>query len=60
MYLILLFGRNAIHHAVNVVDIIIYHSCFFLSSVWFSAVKATNNLGLIPCHVLFVMFLIKQ
>ena len=56
MYLILLFGRNAIHHAVNVVDIIIYHSCFFLSSVWFSAEKATNNLGLIPSHVLLVMF----
>ena len=33
---------------------------FCFSSVLYSAAKATSNLDVIPCHVLFVMFPIKQ
>ena len=58
-----LFGGNIICHVLSVVDVIISHFFFFFSSsVLYSAAKATSNLfiDVIPCHVLFVMFSIKQ
>ena len=60
VYDYVLFGGNIICHVLSVVDVIISHFFFFISSVLYSAAKAPSNLDVIPCHVLFVMFSIKQ
>ena len=60
VYDYVLFGGNITCHILSVVDVIISHFFFFFSSVLYSAAKATSNLDVIPCHVLFVMFSIKQ
>ena len=54
------FGGNIICHVLSVVGVIISNFFFFFSSVLYSAAKATGNRDVIPCHVLFVMFSIKQ
>ena len=59
VYDYILFGGNIICHVLSVVDVIISHFFLFISSVLYSAAKATSNLDVIPCHV-FVMFSIKQ
>ena len=56
----ILFAGNIICHVLSVLDVIISHFFLFISSVLYSAAKATSNLDLIHCHVLFVMFSIKQ
>ena len=60
VYDYILFAGNIMCHALSVVDVIISNIFLFIPFVLYSAAKATSNLDLIPCHVLFVMFSIKQ
>ena len=54
VYDYMLFGENIICHVLSVVDVTISNFFHFISSVLYSAAKATGNLDVIPCHVLFV------
>ena len=60
MYMIIFCLLEILCHVLSVVDVIISHFFLFICSVLYSAAKATSSLDLIPCHVLFVMFSIKQ
>ena len=60
VYDYILFGGNIICHVLSVVDVMISHFFLFISSVLYSAAKATSNLDVIPSYLVMFYLLYFQ